>query len=124
MTKPPTLTKLFAVVVSTSAMSAMSAMSATASAETPRMNARARPACGNVMTKNGDACDDAPTPIAVNIAALRTTIAAMFAALPPPVAPPSTADVPRMLANGRPACGNVASKRPRPTSCAVVASKP
>lgn len=127
------ITKLFAVVALLG--------SATANAETsaPRTLRSGRPACGNVMGKGERRTTDCdvvvvpPRPAGARAAtgkpvAKPATVASPAPGKPtqaptarPPAKPTApamlTTSHPRVLANGRPACGNVATRAARSTDC-------
>jgi hypothetical protein len=129
----PQITKLFAVVA------LLGSAAANAETSTPRTLKSGRPACGNVMGKDGKPTEDcvpAPRPVAGKTATGKpigkpgpkpATVAtpapgkptpAPATPLVKPTAPAMlTTSHPRQLGNGRPACGNVATRAARQTDC-------
>ena len=84
-----------------------------AHADTPRLLRNGAPAAGNTMGKSDGGAADAPAvPTPVEIQAMKdlgTKLLALVSFSEPAVQP-------RQI-HGRPACGNVASRAPRPRDC-------
>jgi len=107
------ITKLFAVA----ALSIGSV--GVAGADAPRTVSSGRPACGNVMSKSPEPrdCVDRETVTVAIEPAVQSVIAVaakLRAAVQQLVALSPVVDQPRTLADGRPACGNVMTKRANP----------